>query len=483
MKKTKTFALSMSLMLSISLAATGCGSNNSNNGGASTSQPPATSETPSGTAQESGGTEQPKDVTIVTWDKPGPSEPQWKVELYEQMLKGFQDKYPWVKVDAQELAPGTDALQKYDQALLAGNEPTVANIFTDGNIKQRAKDGTLADITTLYENWDLQKEGKVITGMDPSLNIDGKWYGIPSYIDLNYVVVNRKLIQDAGLDPDNIPTTFEGFGEFAGKVTDASKNRFGFGLMGMEWNAWPFTNFVWNAGGEMVTANEDGTGRLTFAEQPGVDAVMFWHDLVWEYKATQKNVLEGWQDLMNGFTQGRTAMQWLGLSSFMGDYVNKYGGKLEDLDILTTPHAEGKTSYNMGGGGVWGISPKATPEQQEAGFLYAAYNSYDLDYLKLNAQTNADNNNPIILPSVRTDFSPLDYAEGLPESWKTKLDELAKTAKIVPSFLNWNDVKNAISKPIQEIILTKDITPEEAQAILQKCADELYAKYPSSFHK
>ncbi|MDF2726083.1 MAG: extracellular solute-binding protein family 1 [Paenibacillus sp.] len=482
MTKKRWIALNMSIMLAAAMVA-GCSSSGKSNGSNGSGSSPAPSQKESGNAKTGGATDNHKEVTIVTWDKPGPTSPQWQVELYNKLMDSFNKKYPWVKVDAKTLAPGTDYLQKYDQALLAGDAPTVSGMFTDGNIKSRAKDGTLADISELVENWDLRKEGKVFTGMDDSLKINGKWYGVPSFLDLNYVVYNKKLIKEAGLDPNNIPTTFEEFGEYVGKITDPSKNRFGFGLMGMEWLAWPYTNIVWNAGGEMVTANSDGTGKLTFAEDPGVDAVMFWHDMVWKYKATQKNVLESWQDLMNDFTQGRTAMQWLNLSSFMNDYVNKYGGKLDDLDILTTPHAKGKPSYNMGGGGVWGINPKATKEQKEAAFLYIVHNSYDLDSLKLKAETSASNNAPDINPSQRLDFSPLDYAKGMPESWKSKLSDIAKSAKVVPSFLNWNDVKNALVKPLQEIILKKDITREEAKAILQKCADELYKQYPNSFHR
>lgn len=48
---------------------------------------------------------------------------------------------------------------------------------------------------------------------------------------------------------------------------------------------------------------------------------------------------------------------------------------------------------------------------------------------------------------------------------------------------HWNDVKNALVKPLQTIILTEDMTPEKAKELLEQCAEDLYAKYPDTFKK
>lgn len=461
------------MVLSITIG--GCGGETSDNN-KSTEQSEQAQET-----DTSDDPEQQKEVTIVTWDKPDDTALSWQKEHYEKIINNFRDKYPWIKVDDKALAPGTDYRQKYDQALLAGEEPTTTGMFPYVDIMTRAKDGSIADITGFIDDWDLKKENKVFTGFDEAICIDGKWYAVPRGPYLNYIVVNRKLIEEAGLDPDNIPATWDQFGQFAQKITDPSKSRFGFGLMGMDWCAWPFTNFVWNAGGEMAIPNDDGTWKLTFAEQPGVDAIMYWHDLIWKYEATQKNVLEDFTDLVADFTQGRTAMQWLNLGSFINDYVNKYGGDINDIDIVSTPAMEGKTAYNLTGGETWTMSPKATQEQKEAAWVYVQYMSYDIEKLKSDAEINAANNVPILTPSVRTDFNYLDYADNIPESWKKRLPELSETAKAEPWFPHWNDVKNDLVKPIQEIILDENITLEEAQQILQKCQEQLYSKYPDTF--
>lgn len=422
-----------------------------------------------------------KEVVIVTWDKPNDTALPWQKKLYEDKINKFKKKYPWIKIVDKSLAPGIDYRQKYDQALLAGEAPTVTNIFPYVDIPTRAKEGSIADITEYVNKWDLKKQGKIYTGFDSAICIKGRWYAVPYSPYQQMIVVNRKLIKDAGLNPENIPTTWDAFGKFAAKITDPKKNRFGFGLMGMDWCAWPFTNFVWNAGGEMAVQNPDGTWRLTFAEEPGVDAVMYWHDLIWKYKCTQKNVLENVDDLLAEFAQGRTAMTWWNLG-IIGDFVKKYGGDINDIDILPVPAKEGKKSYNLAGGEVWTINPRASKEQKDAAWLYIQFMGFDLDILKQTAKISADNGSPILRPFGRVDFNPLEYAN-LPKHVKDKWTKIVAAAKPEPWFPHWNDVKNALVKPIQTIILTKNITRTQAKSLLVKCAEELYRKYPDTFKK
>jgi hypothetical protein len=82
----------------------------------------------------------------------------------------------------------------------------------------------------------------------------------------------------------------------------------------MEWNAWTYTAWVWSAGGEMVRKNPDDTYSLAFTEDPGVDAALFWNDMVWKHKITQKDVLQDWDSLMNDVKSGRACFSWSNLA-------------------------------------------------------------------------------------------------------------------------------------------------------------------------
>ena len=44
-------------------------------------------------------------------------------------------------------------------------------------------------------------------------------------------------------------------------------------------------------------------------------------------------------------------------------------------------------------------------------------------------------------------------------------------------------MKNEIVTPLQTIYLTDNITRDEAQRLLDECAEILYSKYPDAFRK
>jgi multiple sugar transport system substrate-binding protein len=75
------------------------------------------------------------------------------------------------------------------------------------------------------------------------LNVfDGKTYGLPytsALVTSAMVLFNRKLLADAGLDPESPPQTWEAFRETARKITESSKGRaYGFIIGGAQVNRW-----------------------------------------------------------------------------------------------------------------------------------------------------------------------------------------------------------------------------------------------------
>lgn len=175
---------------------------------------------------------------------------------------------------------GTDYRQQYDKALMAGDAPTVTNLLPYVDVQTRAANGMIADITPFVNNFELKKQGKVNTAMDAALQYKGKWYGLMDYIYLAGTIYNKASLAKGGGDVDNLPKTWDEFAKVGQKITDLNAPRFGYLLLGMEWNAWPFTPWVWSAGGDMVIPNGDGSYRIGFADEPGVDAAEFWHDMI-----------------------------------------------------------------------------------------------------------------------------------------------------------------------------------------------------------
>ena len=73
--------------------------------------------------------------------------------------------------------------------------------------------------------------------------------------------------------------------------------------------------------------------------------------------------------------------------------------------------------------------------------------------------------------------------ENLTESARQEIMALSLNAKPEPFCPHWGDVKTELVNPLQTIFLKEGITREEAQKLLDDCANALYEKYPETFKK
>ena len=73
--------------------------------------------------------------------------------------------------------------------------------------------------------------------------------------------------------------------------------------------------------------------------------------------------------------------------------------------------------------------------------------------------------------------------ENLSESTRQEIMSLSLNAKPEPYCPHWGDVKTELVNPLQTIFLKEGITREEAQKLLDDCANTLYDKYPDTFKK
>ena len=81
------------------------------------------------------------------------------------------------------------------------------------------------------------------------------------------------------------------------------------------------------------------------------------------------------------------------------------------------------------------------------------------------------------------DLGKLAANENLSESTRKEIMSLSLNAKPEPYCPHWGDVKTELVNPLQTIFLKEGITREEAQKLLDDCANTLYDKYPDTFKK
>lgn len=423
---------------------------------------------------------------ITLYEQFDAAQTEGEKQQYELYKKAVAEKFPNLEVDWQSWVPGSDYREQYDKLLMAGNAPTAAHIFSYTDIPTRVANNSIADISNFVNNWDLKKQDKVLSTFDDAIQNNGKWYAVPYEAYLCATAFNKETIKKAGGDPANLPKTWDEFGKMGQQYTDKAKARFGYELIGMDWNAWPFTGWVWGAGGEMVTKNTDGTWKIAFNEEPGVDAAMFWNEMVWKYKMTQKDVLIGIDPLIQDVCAGRACFAWGYPTWFASTAEEKYGGKSEDFGLMPMPVKDSSIAAPaLSGGEVWTFNPKADKDQLKAAWDVVQLLSYDESFLESLWKLQNDNKNMLANVPARKDLMEKKYSMATywPASWKEELITTSKNAKPEPYCAHWGDLKSALAKPLQKIILKENIQRDEVKKLLDDCANELYQKYPDTFKK
>ncbi|MFT9398196.1 MAG: sugar ABC transporter substrate-binding protein [Bifidobacterium psychraerophilum] len=128
-----------------------------------------------------------------------------------------------------------------------------------------ASEGIFTDITKQIDGLDNKadlQQGHIDAG-----TVDGKEYTLPFVTDVSVMVWNKTLYKEAGLDPDQGPSTLEDFETQAKAVAALDKDGVaGSYLSGQSGGALVFTLFphIWADGEEVL--NEDGTESLLNSE-------------------------------------------------------------------------------------------------------------------------------------------------------------------------------------------------------------------------
>jgi ABC-type glycerol-3-phosphate transport system substrate-binding protein len=425
-------------------------------------------------------------IKITLWNKPTQDAKQLEIDNYNEMMEMLAKEFPDVEFETQIPPQGTDYRQEYDKALMANKAPSIYNKFSYTDVITRSQDGTIADITNLVNNWDLRKEGKILTTFDEAICVNNKWYAIPFKGYTQATMVNLKTLKEAGVDTAKLPATWKEFGELGAKVTDLSIPRVGYSLVGMDWCAWPFTAWIWSAGGEMVRSNDDGTYKIAFNEDEGIDTAMFMNEMIWKYKMTQKDVLMGYDDLKKNIRNGTSCFAWASFSDLSVDDMEQYGLKPSDFTVMSMPVKDSSIKRPaLSGGEVITFNPKLSQEELEVAFKVAEF-MYLSDYaMEKKRKANEDGLGLDTYIPGRVDWYEkcLDAIETLSNDAKEALAAAVDGAKPEPYCPHWSDVKSQLAAPLQKIFLKEGITREEVKQILDDVADELYKLYPETFVK
>jgi multiple sugar transport system substrate-binding protein len=285
--------------------------------------------------------------------------------------------------------------------LAAGTLPTVFTVpFTDG--RTLGENGQLADLT---------KEVKALpyfTKFNPGViaegtTSDGKVIAVPTAAYAQALHYNRKLFQQAGLDPNSPPKTWDEVVADAKQITQKT-GKAGFAQMGKNDNSagWILTTLAYSLGGRM----EEGTGKdakATLDNDATKQALQMLHTLRWDDKAMGSNFDWGWSDINQAFAAGQVGM-FVNGSDIYTNLVQASKIDPSIYGVTTIPVAANDQAGVLGGGTLAAVRPDANAAEKAAAVKWIDFfyeqPLIDKTQAMRNAQTLIASKQPVGVPAL-----------------------------------------------------------------------------------
>lgn len=236
--------------------------------------------------------------------------------------------------------------------LAGGSLPDVFTVpFTDS--KTLLENGQLTDVTDEVEALGYADRFNPVI-LEEVQDADGRVYGFPRQaygMGLHY---NRALFEEAGLDPDAPPTTWEEVRE-AARAISAATGKAGYATMTMNnTGGWQLTAQSVARGG-WIQEGSDGDYTSTIANDGTTATLEFLHSLRWDDDAMGDNFLLDWGTINQEFAAGNIGMYTSGSDVYTA-LVRDFGMEPAQYGLTVIP-TEGADAGVLGGGDIAVVSP------------------------------------------------------------------------------------------------------------------------------
>ncbi|MFN3284218.1 MAG: extracellular solute-binding protein, partial [Pseudothermotoga sp.] len=144
---------------------------------------------------------------------------------------------------------------KYNSLVLTLTTTNSDLAFADlgGWVPTFAEKGWLEPMEEQIKKWEGTPQ--IWPNLWPTVTYKGIRYGLPWYTDCRLLLYNKTMFEQAGLDPNNPPKTWDELLAAAQKITDAKNRIYGYGVSGTktEHTTLGYMMFLYAAGGKLLT--------------------------------------------------------------------------------------------------------------------------------------------------------------------------------------------------------------------------------------
>ncbi len=287
-----------------------------------------------------------------------PGADQAAYDAFAEQEQQFEELHPDIDIVGLEYewtAP-TFAAQ-----LAGGSLPDVFTVpFTDS--KTLLENDQLMDVTDELEELGYADKFNPII-ISEVTDADGRIYGFPRQAYANGLHYNRDLFEQAGLDPDQPPATWDEVREAAKTIAEKT-GKAGYATMATgNTGGWQLSVQADSRGAQLQEDNGDGTYTSTIDNDATKATLEFLHDLRWEDDSMGANFDLDWGSINQEFAAGNIGMYTSGSDVYTA-LVRDFGMDPAQYGLTVIPTEDG--GGVLGGGDIAVMPPTLDDETKAA---------------------------------------------------------------------------------------------------------------------
>lgn len=380
--------------------------------------------------EEASGAE---DVELTIWTHTHPP----MVDLIEELVAEYESDNPHVTVN-YETIPNTDFATAMLTALSAGSGPDIINM-DDGQLRgEYIPKSLVAPVDPAAFDLDSieELEERYVPGtLDGARGEDGQLYGVPSEFNATAFAINRAHFEDAGLDPNNPPRTWDEVSEYGQELVAAGYEGFNFLYLHSGWYTNQLQTLLNMTGGSIL--NEDGTASA-LTEPEAVEALEIWNTLinvneVGDPDAASREATAPFEDFASGRRSMSIMYPWA-----VEQIAETNPDTFEDMEVVPLPQVDPANPTGRWYGYSFAVN-QASEKQEEAWKLIAYLSSQHDRWV-----TDVSFIQPVQGWEDSDAVADMPFLEVWAEAYQQgTFDEVGP---------NWEEVRNAIQAAIERTI-------------------------------
>jgi ABC-type glycerol-3-phosphate transport system substrate-binding protein len=309
-------------------------------------------------------------VTISVDCAPPPSSPVQYKEWNEDVAT-FEKANPNITIHSIYTSP-CEVPATFTAMLRAGTEPDVFyTYFTDKN--QVLDAGQAADITQYVNSTTVPALHDIVPSALAAVTAGKTLYGLPTNNYTQGLIINRKLFSEAGLNPNDPPTTWAQVEQDAKAITKLGHGIYGYGdYSAGNVGGWHFTSELDAMGGQMVNVAPAGD-TAAFNTSQAAAILQALHQMRFVDHSMSPTEQLTWGMLQKQMAAGKLGMYIAAPDDIYNVIVPQDGGDINDYGMGPLPSADGTPAGSLSGGNDYMFAKHDTPAQIEAGIKWLVF--------------------------------------------------------------------------------------------------------------